>query len=110
MCPFCAGQSAADNDPVDGGASAPLPVFTLTQIQTQLRTQWGGNQEGKTWTWLGTTNVTYSIDANVTGVSEASGLVNMTTLMEGRAQLAFELRGQPLVVVVEQGRPFGSRL
>ena len=89
-CPLCAGQSAADNEPVSGGASAP-PVFTLTQIQTQLRTQWGGNQEGKTWTWLGTTNVTYSIDANVTGVSEASGLIGMTTLMEDRARLAFEL-------------------
>ena len=92
-CPLCAGSVggfSADGDTVTGGASAP-PTFTLPQIQTQLRTQWGGNQEGKTWTWLGTTNVTYSIDANVSGPSEASGLVGMTTLMEDRARLAFEL-------------------
>jgi Ca2+-binding RTX toxin-like protein len=90
-CPLCAGNFAADDGTLTGGASAPPPTFTLSQIQTQLRTQWGGDQEGKTWTWLGTTNVTYSIDTNVTGVSESSGLVGMTTLMEDRARLAFEL-------------------
>jgi Ca2+-binding RTX toxin-like protein len=89
-CPLCAGQFAADDGTVTGGGSAP-PTFTLSQIQTQLRTQWGGSQEGKTWTWLGATNITYSIDANVGGVSESTGLVGMTTLMENRARLAFEL-------------------
>src|SRR5262245_9720419 len=104
-CPLCAGTStgahdawdagsdgrASAIDPVSGGASATKPVFTLSQIDTQLRTQWGGTQEGHTWTWLGTTNLTYSIDANVTGQSESRGLVGMTTLMEDRARLAFEL-------------------
>ncbi|MBX9775397.1 MAG: M10 family metallopeptidase C-terminal domain-containing protein, partial [Xanthobacteraceae bacterium] len=92
-CPVCAGSGggfSADDGTVTGGASAP-PVFTLSQIQTQLRTQWGGTQEGKTWTWLNTTTVSYSIDTAVTGQSEASGLVNMTPLMEDRARLAFEL-------------------
>jgi Ca2+-binding RTX toxin-like protein len=102
-CPACAGHFSAGGDSVgvdsagsgsvSGGASASAtkPVFTLAQIEMQLRTQWGGNQEGKTWTWLNTTTVTYSIDTNVTGQSEASGLAPMTPLMEDRARLAFEL-------------------
>ena len=95
-CPACMAArtpdnaSAADGGTVEGGASAP--VFTLAQIQTQLRTQWGGSQEGKTWTWLGTSNVTYSMpDSAPAGTSEAAGLVLMTPLMKDQARLAFEL-------------------
>jgi hypothetical protein len=51
----------------------------------------GGSQEGHTWTWLGTSTVSYCINASVTGMSEAAGLIPMTALMQDRARLAFEL-------------------
>jgi serralysin len=77
---------------VDGAASAVKPILTLSEVATQLRTQWGGAQEGKTWTWLGTSNVSYSIpNSGPSGQSESAGYVAMTALMQDRARLAFEL-------------------
>jgi Ca2+-binding RTX toxin-like protein len=77
---------------VDGTASATKPVLTLAEVANQLRTQWGGSQEGKTWTWLGTSNVTYSIpNSGPAGEPESAGYVAMTSLMQDRARLAFEL-------------------
>src|SRR5262245_17795529 len=68
------------------------PVFTLGQITTQLRTQWGGSQEGHTWSWVGASNITYSMPSSgPSGQSESAGYVAMTTLMQDRARLAFEL-------------------
>lgn len=104
-CPFCTSarlhDAGDDGIPagadetgyaITGGANAAKPVFSLSQIATQLRTQWGGSQEGKTWTWIGTNDVTYSMpDAGPAGRSESSGLVLMTALMKDRARLAFEL-------------------
>ena len=91
-CSLCAGGPTLHaGDAVTGSASAAKPSLSLAQIQSQLRTQWGGSQEGHTWTWLGTSTVSYSINASVTGVSEAAGLVQMTALMQDRARLAFEL-------------------
>ena len=91
-CSLCAGGPTLHaGDAATGSASATKPSLSLTGVQSQLRTQWGGSQEGHTWTWLGTNTVSYSINANVTGVSEAAGLVQMTALMQDRARLAFEL-------------------
>ena len=85
-------EAFANTTAVDGSAGATKPVLTLSEVATQLRTQWGGSQEGKTWTWLGTSNVTYSIpNSGPAGQSESSGYVAMTPLMQDRARLAFEL-------------------
>jgi Ca2+-binding RTX toxin-like protein len=98
-CPFCSDLrddtlreiSAGAVEDVTGGADAAKPALTLSQITTQLRTQWGGNQEGKTWSWL-SNNVTYSMpDAGPAGEYESAGYVQMTALMKERAVLAFEL-------------------
>ena len=61
------------------------PVFTLGQITTQLRTQWGGSQEGHTWSWLGTSNVTYSMPSpGPAGQSESAGYVAIDRAMQDR--------------------------
>jgi Ca2+-binding RTX toxin-like protein len=98
-CPFCSDMrddpqremSAGAVEEATGGADAAKPVLTLSEITTQLRTQWGGNQEGKTWSWL-SNNVTYSMpDAGPAGEYESAGYVQMTPLMKERARLSFEL-------------------
>src|SRR5262245_43517287 len=103
-CPACLaarqheGEIAAGSG-VDGGAGATKPIFSLSQVTTQLRTQWGGSQEGHTWTWLGTSNITYSMpDSGPAGRPESAGYVAMTTLMQDRARLAFELWDDVLAI------------
>jgi hypothetical protein len=65
-------EATAEGDQVTGGASAP--TFTLQQVITQLQTQWGGTQEGRTWTWTNATVIEYSIsDGTPTGQSEGTG-------------------------------------
>src|SRR3954465_3001093 len=69
------------------------PVFSLGQIVQQLRTQWGGAYEGTTESWGGAAAINYYIGATpyASGAGEAAYKVTMTSLMQSRAALAFEL-------------------
>ena len=69
------------------------PVISLGQIVGQLRTSWGGSYEGTTESWGGTGAISYYIGGTpyASGSGEAAYTVTMTSLMQSRATLAFEL-------------------
>jgi hypothetical protein len=85
-----AGHSTADSS--GSGVSAP-PAFSLNQIIQQLRTQWGGAWEGTTESWSGAGAINYYIGGApyASGAGEIAYKTTMTSLMQGRAALAFEL-------------------
>lgn len=103
----CVGATSGDghfsisNGPIEGLAQADVTgptqddfttVFTLSQIINQLQTQWGGTQEGSTWTWGGGT-LTYSTP-NALPTNHATGVevyTAMTAAMQARAVLSFEV-------------------
>src|SRR5882757_708764 len=70
-----------------------IPVFSLGQIVQQLRTQWGGSWEGTTESWSGAGAINYYIGGTpyASGAGEAAYTTTMTSLMQSRATLAFEL-------------------
>lgn len=98
MCALCelAGvdlhKSDADGSGTGLTTSDAPPVFSLSQIIQQLRTQWGGI-EGATVSWPGSGPISYYIGGNPypSGSSEIPYTTAMTPLMQSRAVLAFEL-------------------
>src|SRR5215210_8024290 len=84
-------HAAAQADAVGVGVSAQ-PAFSLAQIVQQLRTQWGGSNEGTTESWPGTGPINYYIGgAPYSTAKEGASKVSMTALMQSRAALAFDL-------------------
>jgi hypothetical protein len=91
-CEDYAGGNHSAADSSGSGLSAP-PAFSLTQIVQQLRTQWGGSWEGTTESWSGAGAINYYIGGTpyASGAGEAAYKTTMTSLMQSRATLAFEL-------------------
>src|SRR5215210_7688310 len=81
-----------DAIPPDNSLSAP-PPFALSQIVQQLRTSWGGSFEGTTESWAGSGAINYYIGGTpfASGTPEIPFTTSMTSYMQGRAELAFEL-------------------
>ncbi len=79
---------------IAGGSppSSGPPVFSDDQVVEWLRTQWGGQLEGSTRAWFGS-SVYYYVGGTPyqSGSVEAYSKTSMTSLMESRATLAFEL-------------------
>src|SRR3954462_1725913 len=69
------------------------PVISLGQIIEKLRTSWGGSYEGTTESWSGTGPINYYIGGTpyASGAGEAAYKTTMTSWMQSRATLAFEL-------------------
>src|SRR5882762_342177 len=91
-CEEYSGGSHSAADSSGSGLSAP-PAFSLAQIVQQLRTSWGGAWEGTTESWSGSGAINYYIGgtAYASGSGEAAYTTTMTSLMQSRAALAFEL-------------------
>jgi hypothetical protein len=91
----CEDYTGSDHSAANGsgsGLGAP-PAFSLNQIVQQLRTSWGGSYEGTTESWSGTGPINYYIGGTpyASGSGEAAYKTTMTSLMQSRATLAFEL-------------------
>src|SRR3954466_14370788 len=91
-CEDYAGGNHSAADTSAAGQGSP-PAFSLDQIVHQLRTQWGGAYEGTTESWSGTGPINYYIGGTpyASGSGEAAYKTTMTSLMQTRATLAFEL-------------------
>lgn len=106
MCHIC-GQITVHEDSTISTETYTVtttkPVFGLSQIVTQLTTQWG-SQEGSTRSWKGATSFTYSIPTTApeAGSTEASGFVPMSATKTAAAREAFELWDDVIAVSLNE--------
>jgi Ca2+-binding RTX toxin-like protein len=88
------------------------PVATLPEIIEQLRTNWGGGDQGQHRDWSDHRTVTYSFPHVVNDgpfYSEGDGLRPMYTVQEDAARLAFELWDDVIAIdLTETSRPDGE--